>query len=625
MKNIIRLFAAVTMTAASVAPTFAQFTWTGAGDGVNWSDGANWAGGVAPTAGSSLVFTGTTAGTIVNDFAPDTTFNNITFPVGSDTPFVLTGNAIRLSGDVLGGLGVTNHNIQTAITLLHNATFAIGTRTNFVVRAGISGDGFGIIKTGNRTLILQATTSYTGPTVIRSGGITVSSNNSTGGFNGSISSSSALIMGGLQTSGNYAATLTVNRTGGEVQTFNGTTFNAGVSVVNVTKSSGATSSVARLNLGTITRETGSVVLLNNTTANATINSSLTNVNGIIGGWAFYGGSNFATVNGTGYLAAYSAYTTIADKAAPVIENNAANNLQLRAAENYSTTLAAEATGGTNTIEVDSTANMQIGDVVGISTSANKVNNTPPLPTRTVITDIQGTTVTLSQSLNRTLAVTSATWNVVFTRPVTLNATGTVDVNTLHMTDESNRMIDVGAGNTLRLGSAGAIVTVHDDQNEGGLAIVNGNLTAGGAANTAGEIVVRTIGNSGTTNTRSGASRSTIAVDIGSNIVDNGSGAVTLTKFGSQQLKLTGNNTYSGGTYVLEGTVVAATVDSLGTGPVYVHFDSWDDPLNAGQVQLRAAGTYANDFYLAGKGGHSTGGGVDANTYGALYLLPGVRQ
>ena len=42
-----------TMSLTSVAGTV---TWTGGGDGVNWSDGGNW-GGTAPSAGDMLVIT----------------------------------------------------------------------------------------------------------------------------------------------------------------------------------------------------------------------------------------------------------------------------------------------------------------------------------------------------------------------------------------------------------------------------------------------------------------------------------------------------------------------------------------------------------------------------------------
>ena len=48
-----------TMSLTSVAGTV---TWTGGGDGVNWSDSGNW-GGTAPSAGDMLVISNTVAGT----------------------------------------------------------------------------------------------------------------------------------------------------------------------------------------------------------------------------------------------------------------------------------------------------------------------------------------------------------------------------------------------------------------------------------------------------------------------------------------------------------------------------------------------------------------------------------
>lgn len=78
------------LTIAAIALTsFAETrTWTGGGDGVNWSDGANW-GGTAPSAGATLVISNTVGGTTLN----------LTNDLGSaETP-------ISIGGIVLGGAG----------------------------------------------------------------------------------------------------------------------------------------------------------------------------------------------------------------------------------------------------------------------------------------------------------------------------------------------------------------------------------------------------------------------------------------------------------------------------------------------------------------------------------------
>ena len=74
-----------TMSLTSVAGTV---TWTGGGDGVNWSDGGNW-GGTAPSAGDSLVISNATAGTTLT----------LTNDLGS------VESPISLAGITLGGAG----------------------------------------------------------------------------------------------------------------------------------------------------------------------------------------------------------------------------------------------------------------------------------------------------------------------------------------------------------------------------------------------------------------------------------------------------------------------------------------------------------------------------------------
>src|SRR5204863_864107 len=105
-KKVFKVFATLAVVLAS-AMTFshrleaANRTWDGGGSDSNWTNPVNWDGNLtAPVASDALVFGGTVRLTPNNDNAADTAFGPITFNAGSGA-FVLGGNRILLSGDII--------------------------------------------------------------------------------------------------------------------------------------------------------------------------------------------------------------------------------------------------------------------------------------------------------------------------------------------------------------------------------------------------------------------------------------------------------------------------------------------------------------------------------------------
>jgi autotransporter-associated beta strand protein len=132
--------------------------------------------------------------------------------------------------------------------------------------------------------------------------------------------------------------------------------------------------------------------------------------------------------------------------------------------------------------------------------------------------------------------------------VTLAAGGTTTINSLLQGAAGGAAtVDIGAGNTLRLGVAGGIFLPSGNP---ALTFNNGTLSAGGADNTAGSVEV----NNGSTSN---------GITINSLIANNGTGAVTLAKLGLGALTVTGANTHTGGTIVSAGSL-AFNSGSLGT-------------------------------------------------------------
>ncbi len=132
--------------------------------------------------------------------------------------------------------------------------------------------------------------------------------------------------------------------------------------------------------------------------------------------------------------------------------------------------------------------------------------------------------------------------------VTLAAGGTTTINSLVQSAAGGAAtVDIGAGNTLRLGAAGGVLLPSGNP---ALGLSNGTLTAGGADNTAGNLDVNNLS-------------ATTGITIDSIIANNGTGVVSLTKLGAGAVTVTGANSHTGGTNIIGGAL-AFNSGSLGT-------------------------------------------------------------
>src|SRR5690242_8913126 len=104
----------LSLTIFSSAANAATSTWSGNGADTRWTSGANWS--TPLSGGESLIFTGTKGLSNTNSFVSGTAFSGVTFssPAGA---FVLTGNAISLSGGVTNGQVVTTETISLPVIL----------------------------------------------------------------------------------------------------------------------------------------------------------------------------------------------------------------------------------------------------------------------------------------------------------------------------------------------------------------------------------------------------------------------------------------------------------------------------------------------------------------------------
>ena len=80
-------------------PTPTATVWTGAGDGVHFSDGRNWSTGAAPESGSSIYFQTVAGGALVNDLA-GLSLLRLQFSAGTGA-FTISGNPLVMDGPVV--------------------------------------------------------------------------------------------------------------------------------------------------------------------------------------------------------------------------------------------------------------------------------------------------------------------------------------------------------------------------------------------------------------------------------------------------------------------------------------------------------------------------------------------
>ncbi|CAN5834178.1 autotransporter-associated beta strand repeat-containing protein [soil metagenome] len=480
----------------------------------------------ATTGNASLTLQGATASAslTLSGLSPNTYTGGTTLTlgtlilnkVGALGTGTLTFNGGVLQTTVAGGLTGATNKLTNAITLNNTATI-IGTESIEFGGAVTNSGGNRTIQnnlSGAASLTISGTVNLSNDgtnrilTIQGPGNTTISG----GIVNGSTSTAGALVTSGtgiltLSGTNTYAGTTTVNNTtlkldygtndtsklsdtaalnlnggtleltgtsGSHVEIVGSTVLTAGTA--NNVIRSGSTSAVLQMN--TITVGAGATINFSADNIATTDNTNNTITNGILGGWATVGGTNFAT-NSTnladGLIVAYTGYTDVTrlSSGLKVIANTAANNVRI-----------VEGTG-------------TLGDIT-LGAATTNINS---------------------------LAVDAGTAG-----PATINP---------------------GTTETLRLGVAGGVlVTATSGALIIGTTSNDGNLSAGGSTtNTAGTI---NFSNFSPTND----------ITVNSAIINNNTGAVSLTKQGVGKVVLNGTNTATGIITITEGTVQMGAAGSI---------------------------------------------------------------
>ncbi len=413
-------------------------------------------------------------------------------------------------------------------------------------------DGTSLIKQGAGTLILNAENTYTGGTTI-SGGTLVATNvdalgsgdvtddatlelNTGGTFDNAIGGSGNVVKSG-------ADTLTLS---GSNSYTGGTTISGGTLVA---------SNVEALGTGDVTN-------------NATLELNT-------------GGDFINNIGGTGR-----------------VEKSGDDTLTLSGSNTY--------TGGTlingGTLVASNVEALGTGDVTDNATLALNTGGTfdNAISGSGQVVKSGDETLTLSGTNSYTGGTTISGGTLVATN---VEALGSGDV-----TDDATLELNTGGTFDNAISGSGQVVKSGDKM----LTLSGANSYSGGTLISDGTLVASNVEALGTGDVTNNA---TLALNTGGDFTNNISGSGQVVKSGDDTLTLSGANSYTGGTTISGGTLVATNVDALGTG----------DVTNSSTLELNTGGTFDNAISGSGqvvKSGDETLTLSGSNTYTGGTLLSG---
>ncbi len=191
---------------------------------------------------------------------------------------------------------------------------------------------------------------------------------------------------------------------------------------------------------------------------------------------------------------------------------------------------------------------------------------------------------------------------------TLVASNVEALGTGDVTDNATLALNTGGTFDNAISGSGQVVKSGDEM----LTLSGANSYSGGTLISDGTLVASNVEALGTGDVTNNA---TLALNTGGDFTNNISGSGQVVKSGDDTLTLSGANSYTGGTTISGGTLVATNVDALGTG----------DVTNSSTLELNTGGTFDNAISGSGqvvKSGDETLTLSGSNTYTGGTLISG---
>ncbi|EHA8791247.1 autotransporter outer membrane beta-barrel domain-containing protein [Salmonella enterica subsp. enterica serovar Meleagridis] len=440
------------------------------------------------------------------------------------------GTLIATSVDALGSGDVTD-----------NATLALNTGGTF--DNAISGSGQ-VVKSGDDVLTLSGANSYTGGTLI-SGGTLIASNVEALGTGDVTNNATLELNTGGDFTNNISGSGQVVKSGDETLTLSGSnTYTGGTTI----------------NDGTLVATSVDALGSGDVTDNATLALNT-------------GGTFDNTISGSGK-----------------VEKSGDDALTLSGANSY--------TGGTlisgGTLVASNVEALGSGDVTDNATLALNTGGTfdNTISGSGQVVKSGDDVLTLSGSNTYTGGTTISGGTLIASN---VDALGTGDV-----TNDATLELNTGGDFTNNISGNGQVVKSGDDT----LTFSGSNTYTGGTLISSGTLVANDVNALGTGDVTDNA---TLELNTGGDFTNNISGSGQVVKSGDDTLTLSGTNSYTGGTTISGGTLVATNVEALGTG----------DVTNNATLELNTGGDFTNNISGSGqvvKSGDETLTLSGANSY-----------
>ncbi|MIM08482.1 AIDA autotransporter-like protein ShdA, partial [Salmonella enterica subsp. enterica] len=189
---------------------------------------------------------------------------------------------------------------------------------------------------------------------------------------------------------------------------------------------------------------------------------------------------------------------------------------------------------------------------------------------------------------------------------TLVATSVEALGSGDVTNDAVLALNTGGDFANNIGGTGSVVKSGDET----LTLSGTNSYTGGTTISGGTLVATNVEALGTGDVTNNA---TLELNTGGDFTNNISGNGQVVKSGDDTLTFSGSNTYTGGTTINDGTLVATSVEALGSG----------DVTNDAVLALNTGGDFANNIGGTGsvvKSGDETLTLSGSNTYTGSTLI-----